>query len=85
MNSTIIKIIAAIPGIPLLMNAVLFVVQPEKVTADLANQDYQDFEVIVAREKGIVDAMNLALVKARGNIFVRVDDDVREGIPIGRG
>ena len=35
MNSTIIKIIAAIPGIPLLMNAVLFVVQPEKVTADL--------------------------------------------------
>ena len=35
MNSIIIKIIAAIPGIPLLMNAVLFVVQPEKVTADL--------------------------------------------------
>ena len=34
MKTTVVKILAAIPGIPLLMNAILFVVDPEKVTAD---------------------------------------------------
>jgi hypothetical protein len=35
MKAPIVKILAAIPGIPMLMNAILFVVNPEKVTADL--------------------------------------------------
>lgn len=35
MKAPIVKILAAIPGIPMLMNAILFVVDPEKVTADL--------------------------------------------------
>ena len=35
MNTTVVKILAAIPGIPMLMNAILFVVDPAKVTADL--------------------------------------------------
>ena len=35
MNATVVKIIAVIPGLPLLMNAILFVVDPAKVTADL--------------------------------------------------
>jgi hypothetical protein len=35
MENTVVKILAVIPGIPMLMNAILFVVDPEKVTADL--------------------------------------------------
>tara|TARA_B110000008_G_scaffold78436_1_gene80017 strand:+ start:145 stop:543 length:399 start_codon:yes stop_codon:yes gene_type:complete len=34
-NATVVKIIAVIPGLPLLMNAILFVADPAKVTADL--------------------------------------------------
>jgi GT2 family glycosyltransferase len=49
---------------------------PEKVLKDLERQTFKDFEVIIASETGIVDAMNLALAKATGEIFVRIDDDV---------
>lgn len=35
MNTNVIKIIAAVPGIPMLVNALLFIAQPERVTADL--------------------------------------------------
>ena len=35
MNNNVIKIIAAVPGIPMLVNALLFIAQPERVTADL--------------------------------------------------
>lgn len=42
----------------------------------LVAQTFQDFEVVFARERGIVQAMNKALEVARGEIFVRVDDDV---------
>jgi hypothetical protein len=35
MKTTAYKIITAIPGIPMLLNAVLFITDPEKVTADL--------------------------------------------------
>jgi hypothetical protein len=34
-NTNVIKIIAAVPGIPMLVNALLFIAQPERVTADL--------------------------------------------------
>lgn len=50
---------------------------PYKVTADLAEQTYRDFEFIWACDEGIVNAMNGALKAARGDIFVRIDDDVK--------
>jgi len=50
---------------------------PKELLGDLELQTYKDFEVIVAREKGIVNAMNIALDKAKGDIFVRLDDDIR--------
>lgn len=49
---------------------------PKKLFKDLDNQVFKDFEVIIASEKGIVSAMNNALKKAKGDIFVRIDDDV---------
>lgn len=49
---------------------------PESLLKDLSEQTYQDFEIIIAREKGIVKAMNKALEKAKGEILVRIDDDV---------
>ncbi len=49
---------------------------PTRVLECLEKQTFQDFEVIIASEKGIVNAMNKALEKARGEIFIRVDDDV---------
>ena len=49
---------------------------PAGVLEDLKKQTFQGFEVIIASEKGIVNAMNLALERARGEIFIRVDDDV---------
>ena len=49
---------------------------PTKVIECLKNQTFKDFEVIIASEKGIVNAMNNALKKADGEIFVRLDDDV---------
>lgn len=39
-------------------------------------QTFEDFEVIIANDPGIVNAMNVALNKATGEIFVRIDDDV---------
>ena len=48
----------------------------EKVIECLSNQTYQDFEIILAQEKGCMIALNKALDRARGSIFVRVDDDV---------
>ena len=42
----------------------------------LKDQTYKGFEVIFAGEKGIVKAMNAALKKANGEIFVRIDEDV---------
>lgn len=49
---------------------------PKDLMSDLYNQTFKDFEVIFASEEGIVNAMNKALKKARGQIFVRIDDDV---------
>ena len=46
------------------------------VIKGLRDQTYQDFEIIVATEPGIVTAMNCALARAKGEIFVRIDDDV---------
>jgi len=34
-NNNVIKIIAAVPGIPMLVNALMFILQPGTVTADL--------------------------------------------------
>lgn len=51
--------------------------QVKRVVADLMRQTYKPFEVIFATEKGIVNAMNRALAKAEGEIFVRIDDDVK--------
>jgi len=50
---------------------------PQIVVSDLKKQSYRNFEIIHAKEKGIVKAMNLALEKAKGDIFIRVDEDVR--------
>ena len=49
---------------------------PTKVLECLKRQTFQDFEVIIADEKGIVTAMNSALERAKGDIFIRIDDDV---------
>lgn len=49
---------------------------PERLQRDLDKQTYKNFEVLVAAEKGIVSAMNSALDRAKGEIFVRIDDDV---------
>lgn len=49
---------------------------PTRVLECLKKQTFQDFEVIIASEKGIVNAMNCALARAKGEFFIRVDDDV---------
>lgn len=49
---------------------------PKGLLEDLENQSFKDFEILVASEKGIVNAMNKALDRAKGEIFVRIDDDV---------
>lgn len=49
---------------------------PLKLLAELNEQSFQDFETIIANQKGIVTAMNCALEIATGEIFVRIDDDV---------
>lgn len=48
----------------------------DRVLRCLKEQTFKDFEVILAKEKGIVNAMNKALERAKGDIFIRVDDDV---------
>jgi len=50
---------------------------PKQLQTGLNNQLYRDFEVILASEEGIVNAMNIALAKAKGDIFVRIDTDVK--------
>ncbi len=49
---------------------------PQELLNQLHAQTYKDFEIIIASEKGIVNAMNKALEAASGEIFVRIDDDV---------
>ena len=49
---------------------------PERVLQCLENQTFKNFETIIAGEKGIVNAMNKALDRAKGEIFIRIDDDV---------
>lgn len=51
--------------------------KPTQVYADLLEQTYKNFQIIWAKEDGIVNAMNKALSQAKGEIFVRIDDDVR--------
>lgn len=49
---------------------------PPSLVQNLKEQTFQDFEIITASEDGIVSAMNKALAKAKGEIFIRIDDDV---------
>ena len=49
---------------------------PMKLIDDIRKQTYKDFEVIIADDPGIVNAMNKALEKAKGDILIRIDDDV---------
>ena len=49
---------------------------PSRVLECLERQAFRDFEIVHAKEKGIVNAMNKALARAKGDIFVRIDDDV---------
>jgi len=50
--------------------------EPKRVLDCLKEQTFKDFEVIIASERGIVNAMNFALAKVSGAITVRIDDDV---------
>lgn len=50
---------------------------PETLQRSLDSQTFRDFEVILAPEEGIVNAMNIALHKAKGKILVRIDTDVK--------
>lgn len=50
--------------------------EPTKVMEGLRNQTFRDFEIIIASDEGIVKAMNHALQHAKGDIFIRIDDDV---------
>ncbi len=50
---------------------------PEPLYNDLFHQTYKDFEIIIAKEKGIVNAMNIAISKCKGEIAIRIDDDVK--------
>ncbi len=63
-------------GNPLVSVVILSMNPPKSLITDLYNQTYRNFEIIVAREKGIVNAMNKALEEAKGEILVRIDDDV---------
>jgi GT2 family glycosyltransferase len=61
---------------PFVSVIILTMGEPKRVLDCLKAQTYQNFEVIIASEKGIVNAMNKALERAKGEIFVRIDDDV---------
>ena len=50
--------------------------EAKSVLRDLKNQTHRNFEIILAKERGIVKAMNSALWQAKGDILVRIDDDV---------
>jgi len=47
------------------------------IMQDLDEQTYKDYELIVVREGNICEATNTALGMADGEIFTRIDDDVR--------
>jgi GT2 family glycosyltransferase len=49
---------------------------PKRLLDDISKQTYRNLEVIIADKPGIVNAMNIALSQAKGNIFIRIDDDV---------
>lgn len=49
---------------------------PAKLLAEIDKQTVSPKQVIIADDKGIVKAMNNALDRATGDIFVRIDDDV---------
>lgn len=61
---------------PYVSVVILTTAHPKKVLECLDVQTYKNFEVIIASEQGIVNAMNNALRRCRGEIMVRVDDDV---------
>lgn len=63
-------------GNPFVSVVILSLDPPYSLIAQLHSQTYKDFEIIIAQEKGIVNAMNKALERAKGEIFVRIDDDV---------
>lgn len=48
----------------------------KELQRQLDRQTFRDFEILIASEKGIVNAMNCALGRAQGDIFIRIDDDV---------
>jgi len=49
---------------------------PENLFKNLEAQSYTNFEILIANEKGCSIALNNALNRARGDIFIRIDDDV---------
>lgn len=61
---------------PLVTVCILSMNPPQRVLDELAAQTYKNFEILIAKEKGIVYAMNEAVKRAKGEIFVRCDDDV---------
>lgn len=48
----------------------------KKMLESLEKQTYKDFEVIVDETEGMVASENSGLNKAKGEIFIRTDDDV---------
>jgi GT2 family glycosyltransferase len=61
---------------PLVSVCVLSKRPPGKLIREIKQQTYRNFEIIIADKPGIVNAMNRAILKAKGKIFVRIDDDV---------
>jgi len=61
---------------PLVTVCILSKKRAISVECDLGKQTFKDFEVIYADKPGIVPAMNDALARAKGQLFVRIDDDV---------
>lgn len=49
----------------------------KKVLNDLRNQSYLNWELFITDEDGITNAMNTSLKSAKGDIIIRIDDDVR--------
>jgi GT2 family glycosyltransferase len=49
---------------------------PAALIEELSKQTFKRFEIICATEKGTVKAMNSALARAKGSIFIRIDDDI---------
>lgn len=62
--------------VPLVTVCILSKKRAISVECDLGQQTFRNFEIIYADKPGIVPAMNDALTRAKGEIFVRIDDDV---------